>query len=92
MWFSSSLICSHLVLQDCLHNLTADQKWPCRPAFFTAKIKKAMESTPMAFIMKRQKSHGDQPAHPWLPVTIRVGLGAWMSPAKEEEKVEKEIR
>jgi hypothetical protein len=45
----------------------------------------------MAFMMKRQKSHGDQPAHPWLPVTIWGDLGAWMSPAKEE-KIKKEMR
>ena len=46
----------------------------------------------MAFIMKKQKSHGDELTHPWLPFTIWVDLGAWTSPAKKEEKVEKEIR
>jgi hypothetical protein len=56
------------------------------------KSKRPWEPTPMAFKMKRQKSHGDRLAHPWLPLTIGVNLGAWMSPFKKEEKVEKEIR
>jgi hypothetical protein len=55
------------------------------------KSKRPWKLTPMAFIIiKRQKSHGDQPAHPWLPVTIWSDLEAWMGPAKKE-KVEKEM-
>jgi hypothetical protein len=56
---------------------------------FVQKIKKAMGLHAMAFNIQRQKSHGDRLAHPWLPVTMYVGSGAWMSPAKIKE--EKEI-
>jgi hypothetical protein len=56
------------------------------------KSKRPWEPTPMAFSIRRQKSHGDEPAHPWLPFTIWIDLGAWISPAKKERKIEKQIR
>jgi hypothetical protein len=53
-----------------------------------SNIKKAMGLTPMVFFMQIQKSHGDHLAHPWLPVTMLVGSGTWMSPTKIKEEKE----
>ncbi|OGP54473.1 MAG: hypothetical protein A2Y65_09850 [Deltaproteobacteria bacterium RBG_13_52_11] len=57
------------------------------------KNKRPWDLPPMAFVMQRQKSHGGHLAHPRLPVTMQVGSGAWVSPAKikREEKEMSEL-
>jgi hypothetical protein len=90
MWLSSSFICSHSFFGIIFIGSGRIQNEHLVLLSSPRKSKRPWEPNPMAFVIKRQKSHGDQLTHPWLPFAIWIDLRAWMSLVKKAE-VEIEI-